>query len=214
MQTQSAEVLKLAGRSATPDGTTDPCGVSFAGELPVSTQVGTQVSKKRKRNGGRTVGANNDQGNCRTIMDSITKDETPQKSGWIWTVRPVKNMSDEDMKKWEEEGDRVQWFRAEAEMLRWREQYERVLADLHRTIETFVKMSKIWFMLRSEGGSPGHAAYANKKGAMFTQLAERATQKLRHAGYEPLGDDESLIERLQQWRTEEGRLCDERIPSN
>ncbi|KAI0026315.1 hypothetical protein K488DRAFT_75440 [Vararia minispora EC-137] len=69
-------------------------------------------------------------------------------------------------------------------------------------------MSKIWFMLGSEGGSPGHAAYANKKGAMFTQLAEQATQKLRHAGYEPLGDDGSLIERLQEWtrRTEEGRL--------
>jgi hypothetical protein len=38
------------------------------------------------------------------------------------------------------QGDRVQWFRAEAEMQRWQEQGEQKLAELLRTNRSFLKM--------------------------------------------------------------------------
>ncbi|KAJ7212369.1 hypothetical protein C8J57DRAFT_1539218 [Mycena rebaudengoi] len=44
------------------------------------------------------------------------------KNGWLWELRKPSNMTNEEMKQWEEEGDRVQWARAEADMDRFQEQ--------------------------------------------------------------------------------------------
>ncbi|KAJ6552637.1 hypothetical protein DFH09DRAFT_1085810 [Mycena vulgaris] len=45
-------------------------------------------------------------------------------------------------------GDRVQWFRAEADMQRWQEQKEQNLVELLQTIQSFVKMqSDMWLVL-------------------------------------------------------------------
>ncbi|KAJ7930322.1 hypothetical protein B0H13DRAFT_1858952 [Mycena leptocephala] len=43
--------------------------------------------------------------------------------------------------------DRVQWFRAEAEMQRWQEQKEQKLVELLRTVRSFVKMQHVWTQL-------------------------------------------------------------------
>ncbi|KAF9547927.1 hypothetical protein CPC08DRAFT_729608 [Agrocybe pediades] len=62
--------------------------------------------------------------------------------GWIWSFRPSSQISDEQVEKWAAEGDRVQWFRAEAEMKRWQEQWEIKQAELLRCIRTFSSTSK------------------------------------------------------------------------
>jgi hypothetical protein len=53
-------------------------------------------------------------------------------------------------------GNRVQWFRAEAEMQRWKEQKEQKLAELLRTNRSFLKMEATWTAL----ATAGHRAYA------------------------------------------------------
>ncbi|KAJ7039981.1 hypothetical protein C8F04DRAFT_1254428 [Mycena alexandri] len=49
-------------------------------------------------------------------------DERPD--GWLWQLGRLSKMTDAEMVEWSNEGDRVQWFRAEAEMQRWQEQTE------------------------------------------------------------------------------------------
>ncbi|KAJ7938899.1 hypothetical protein B0H13DRAFT_1851073 [Mycena leptocephala] len=62
---------------------------------------------------------------------STTVDERAE--GWLWQLGKLSKMTDTEMEEWSSEamaGDRVQWFRAEAEMQRWQEQGEQKLAEL------------------------------------------------------------------------------------
>ncbi|KAJ7111002.1 hypothetical protein C8R44DRAFT_633535, partial [Mycena epipterygia] len=61
-------------------------------------------------------------------------------SGWLWQMGKMGNLNKDEMHEWFIEGDRVQWFRAEAEMQRWQEQIEQKLAELLRTIRSFRTM--------------------------------------------------------------------------
>ncbi|KAK7021678.1 hypothetical protein R3P38DRAFT_2533474, partial [Favolaschia claudopus] len=72
------------------------------------------------------------------------------------------------------QGDRVQWFRAEAEMQRWQEQGEQKLAELLRTNRSFLKMEDTWQVLGKRNNQPGHAAYAKQKAAMYRRRAQTA----------------------------------------
>jgi hypothetical protein len=78
--------------------------------------------------------------------------------------------------------DRIQWFRAEAEMQRWQEQVESKLAELLRTSHSFQKMQEIWENL-AQDQEPGYAAYAKQKAAMYGQMAGYCDEGLDHAGY-------------------------------
>ena len=92
-------------------------------------------------------------------------------------------------------GDRVQWFRAEAEMERWREELEAKQADFLRCIRTFRKMADVWQTLSTGGpgycgepGEMGRIAYAKQKSAMFREMERHAKDTLRSAGYGELVD--------------------------
>ncbi|KAJ7235962.1 hypothetical protein C8J57DRAFT_1248065 [Mycena rebaudengoi] len=61
-------------------------------------------------------------------------------------------------------GDRVQWFRAEAEMQRWQEQWEQKLPL----------------------DSPSAAAYACQKAAMYTRRKVEAEKNIKDVGHEEL----------------------------
>ncbi|KAJ2914357.1 hypothetical protein MD484_g6063, partial [Candolleomyces efflorescens] len=69
-------------------------------------------------------------------------------------------------------GDRVHWFRAEAEMERWREQWEIKLIEFLRCIRSFDTMSETWTSLAARHSSPSHTAYARKKGLMYQQMCD------------------------------------------
>jgi hypothetical protein len=86
--------------------------------------------------------------------------------------------------------DRVQWFRAEAEMRRWQEQVELKLAELLRTSRSFRKLQEIWTKL-SQHVDPGYAAYAKQKAAMYGRMARSCNDGLDRAGY---GGLQSMIE--------------------
>jgi len=86
----------------------------------------------------------------------------------------------------------VQWFRAEAEMERWREEWEAKQADFLRCIRTFGKMADVWRTLSAcepeHLSDRGRIAYAKQKSAMFQGMACHAKDTFRSAGYGELID--------------------------
>ncbi|KAJ6563052.1 hypothetical protein DFH09DRAFT_1477909 [Mycena vulgaris] len=84
--------------------------------------------------------------------------------GWLWQLGKMGRLSQSEMEEWSNKGDRVQWFRAEAEMRQWQEQKEQKLVELLWTIRSYVKMQSVWSQLGdSHANQPGHAAYARQK---------------------------------------------------
>ncbi|KAK6985231.1 hypothetical protein R3P38DRAFT_2575035, partial [Favolaschia claudopus] len=80
-------------------------------------------------------------------------------------------------------GDRVQFFRAEAEMERWREQVEMKLADWRTTVRSFAKYKEIWTKLAAiqDSSDVGFIAYAKDQAAIFGRReAEGGTLLERH----------------------------------
>jgi len=126
--------------------------------------------------------------------------------GWIWAFKPHSGMSDEDVEQWMVEGeysadsialnwekfillgDRVQWFRAEAEMERWREEWEIKQADFLRCIRSFAKMSSVWQVIASNTVEAGKCAYAKHKSAVFKEMEKHARTLFNDAGYGHLID--------------------------
>ncbi|KAF7371487.1 CxC2 domain-containing protein [Mycena venus] len=92
-------------------------------------------------------------------------------------------------------GDRVQWFRAEAEMQRWQEQWEQKLAELLRTRRSFSKMQLVWEELASLQplDSPGAAACARQKAAMYARRTAEAEKKIKEVGHEELLEETANI---------------------
>ncbi|KAJ7931951.1 hypothetical protein B0H13DRAFT_1857371 [Mycena leptocephala] len=87
-----------------------------------------------------------------------------RKEGWPWRdLGRMGKLTDEEMDAWSQEADRVQWFRAEAEVQRWQEHVEMRLAELLRTIRSFRKWHEVWSSLAEQQDNPGHAAYAKQK---------------------------------------------------
>ena len=95
-------------------------------------------------------------------------------------------------------GDSVQFFRAEAEMQRWQEEWESKQAEFLRCIRAFHKSSDVWKELSKTASRGGEIAYANKKSTMFQEMAELATSEFIAAGYEDrlttLSGDTSLAD--------------------
>lgn len=104
-------------------------------------------------------------------------------------------------------GDRVQWFRAEAEMQRWQEQAEQKLAELLRTNRSFQTMERTWTTLASANTLAGHQAYARQKAAMYKRRVERVQGLIVAAGYqELLLENASIINRVQLERQREAKV--------
>jgi hypothetical protein len=126
----------------------------------------------------------------------------------------IGNLSNAEVEEWVDEGrlfqtfwicftilligDSVQFFRAEAEMQRWQEEWESKQADFLRCIRAFHKSSDVWKELSQTASHDGEIAYANKKSAMFKEMANLATSEFIAAGYEDrlatLAGDKSLAD--------------------
>jgi hypothetical protein len=132
-------------------------------------------------------------------------------------------MTEKEMAEWEAEGnpyrcvvcqmmiallsgERVQWFRAEADMQRWQEQVEQKEAELLRIIRSFDKMKETWTALSliQANHLPGHVAYAKKKASMFEAMENDCKKKLEGAGYKHLLSMEgTLVDYVVAQRAEE-----------
>ncbi|KAK6997020.1 CxC2 domain-containing protein [Favolaschia claudopus] len=169
-------------------------GLLFRAAALMPTIVGTQMNNRRKPQ--------------RKLKAKTSEDETKKKGpeaadGWIWNLGKYTRMTDQEMDAWASEGDRVQWFRAEADMQRWQEQIEQKLAELLRTRRSFLKMESVWLELAplQPLDRPGAAAYARQKAAMYQRRASEAYTKLKELGYESLlRRDANLLEFVEQER--------------
>lgn len=104
------------------------------------------------------------------------------------------------------EGDRVQWFRAEAEMQRWQEQWEQKIAELLQTGRSFAKMQLVWAELAANQPQdrPGAKAYALQKSAMYDRRRRDAYKNLTDIGHGALlGETANLIEFVEEQRKKE-----------
>ncbi|KAK7046323.1 CxC2 domain-containing protein [Favolaschia claudopus] len=129
--------------------------------------------------------------------------------GWLWQLGKLTKLTASEMEEWSSEGDRVQWFRAEAEMQRWQEQYEQKLAELLRTRRSFKRMDQTWTTLAAQPSESrvGYSAYARQKAVMYRKRAELAEKLIADIGYSDLLEpDASLVERIQREREEQERV--------
>lgn len=85
-------------------------------------------------------------------------------------------------------GDRVQWFRAEAEMFQWQEEHEIQQAKFMRCIRAFGTMYRVWKELAGRSSSLGRKAYANKTAARYAKMEQDAKQRFLDARYGHLLD--------------------------
>ncbi|KAJ7823894.1 hypothetical protein B0H14DRAFT_2597646 [Mycena olivaceomarginata] len=90
-----------------------------------------------------------------------TKERGKKKpDGWIWMeiLMRGQHQSEEKLAAYKKESDQVQWFRAEAEMYRWLEQYERKHTEFLRVIERYRRCGRVtWLACRQD---PSHAFQA------------------------------------------------------
>lgn len=109
--------------------------------------------------------------------------------GWIWKARrrpgnwgleeaPFGDEEGEDA--WQEESDRVHWFRSEAEFFRWLEQTERKHFEFLRVIRSFKWNSSLWCS-RAEacGWKTGLGAFASRQVGVYSSLHSDALALFR-----------------------------------
>ncbi|KAK0470868.1 hypothetical protein IW261DRAFT_1572702 [Armillaria novae-zelandiae] len=118
-------------------------------------------------------------------LEKGTSDEGAKTEGWIWNLYKIRHpgMTDEDVEGLEQEGDRVTFFRAEAEKDRWLEQWEIKIAEFLRCIWSFDQYTTMWKALATTDKSLGFKQYALEKANMYTMLGARAKQEFETLGY-------------------------------
>jgi hypothetical protein len=84
--------------------------------------------------------------------------------------------------------DRVQWFRALADVERWQEEVEILTQESRRTVMGFQRMRDVWYALSSPFSvedtavGRGKIAYAKRQGAMYANLEVRANKLFSAVG--------------------------------
>ncbi|KAH6866280.1 hypothetical protein BKA70DRAFT_1498246 [Coprinopsis sp. MPI-PUGE-AT-0042] len=122
----------------------------------------------------------------------------PSQTGWIWCIAPPQGITSQQIEDWMSEGDRVQWFRAEAEMMRWQEEYEQKLIEFVRAIRHYETMAAVWSSLSEASGNDkqaGKVAYARKTAARYREQASRCSSVFSlQAGCPDLTNEAKVLE--------------------
>ncbi|KAJ7027260.1 hypothetical protein C8F04DRAFT_1189696 [Mycena alexandri] len=147
-----------------------------------------------------------------TKVGKKKKTSKKKPDGWIWLQNMTRGqkLSDGKLAEYKEESDRVQWFRAEAEMYRWLEQYERKHAEGFRVIERFRRDSAVWAGLaereEQRNGVNGTSTYARMQAAMHSRLEHNARVTFKkgslgaHHDWVSSSSFEELVTKIDQWR--------------
>ncbi|KAF8147596.1 hypothetical protein K438DRAFT_2027687 [Mycena galopus ATCC 62051] len=102
-----------------------------------------------------------------------SKDREP----WFWSAQRPAGLDAKAETDWEEEMDRVQWFRERALMKRANEEVEILEAEFARSRQWFLKNSENWTKMaeREKRGdyvnNQGWLAYAHKQAIIYADLA-------------------------------------------
>ncbi|EPS93581.1 hypothetical protein FOMPIDRAFT_8127, partial [Fomitopsis schrenkii] len=98
--------------------------------------------------------------------------DSREERAWIWTVVPPLGLHREFAALNPSIVDRVQWFRARADMSRVKEEINKLHAEFKRTRLGFDNMAQAWDVRTGAAElSEGAKAYAKKKASMFRTLA-------------------------------------------
>ncbi|KAJ6484562.1 hypothetical protein DFH09DRAFT_1459784 [Mycena vulgaris] len=132
--------------------------------------------------------------------------------GWIWMDNLTRGqcLGEEQLAAYKKESEQVQWFRAEAEMYRWLEQYERKHAESLRVIERYRRDAQVWAGLadREEGanGVNGAANFARMQAAMHQRLEHNANVIFKsadsgaHHDWVAATSFDEMVEKIDGWR--------------
>ncbi|KAJ7771912.1 hypothetical protein B0H14DRAFT_3509043 [Mycena olivaceomarginata] len=132
--------------------------------------------------------------------------------GWIWLESVSRGVTGEG--NWPSTSEKVIAFsgsRAEAEMYRWLEAYERKHAELFRVIARFRRDSEVWTGRadRDEmenGGLTGAGAFARMQAAMYQRLQHNAEVHFRspesgaHHDWVTATSFDELVAKVDSWR--------------
>ncbi|KAJ7164225.1 hypothetical protein C8R46DRAFT_1220734 [Mycena filopes] len=133
--------------------------------------------------------------------------------GWIWLrdLTRGRAQSGEKLAAYKRESDRVQWFRAEAEMYRWLEQYERKHAKFMRIIARYERDAAVWAGLAAveeerNQGVNGAATFARMQAAMHRRLEHNARVAFKdadsgaHHDWVCASTFDELVVKIDAWR--------------
>ncbi|KAJ6514501.1 hypothetical protein C8R47DRAFT_1190566 [Mycena vitilis] len=177
-----------------------------------TTTTALSGTRMETRKSGMDYSAPRQRKPATTSQQEDKREQRPE--GWLWQLGKMGKLSQSEMDEWSNEGDRVQWFRAEAEMQRWQEQKEQKLVELLRTIRSFAKMQEVWTRLGHShlANQPGHAAYARQKASMYERRAEEARTLARRGGHEELLlPTANIISFIEGQRAEESEYLSKRL---
>ncbi|KAF7326033.1 CxC2 domain-containing protein [Mycena kentingensis (nom. inval.)] len=173
-----AWLLSVAGPSSLEEDISGHAGAEEAemdwedAEEP-EAQMGTQMLKRSAPNRSRK--------SPRKRQKTTAKPAKKVTEGWIWKEDALLAPSADHgrVAQFKEESLQVQWYRAEAEVFRWLEQYERKHADMWRAATRFRYDADVWQQRSTVATSPGAAAYCRSQGAMWGRLATNAQRLFR-----------------------------------
>ncbi|KIY53476.1 hypothetical protein FISHEDRAFT_68827 [Fistulina hepatica ATCC 64428] len=83
-----------------------------------------------------------------------------------------------DIEEWEKEANRVQYFRAEADFMNWRDEREKKIAELRRHICSCKTMAAHWTALVQQSSCPGATAYAQCVSTTWSAMEQRAHDRM------------------------------------
>ena len=100
--------------------------------------------------------------------------------------------------------DKVQWFRAWAETMRWMEEFELKHMEITRCIRSFRTMSEVWEGIASKSEKPGYGAFARRQSDIYSRLCKDAEELFaKHAEPQFVYPETTLIDALCTFREEE-----------
>ncbi|KAJ7220754.1 hypothetical protein GGX14DRAFT_354197, partial [Mycena pura] len=177
-------------------------------------QSGTRISgvkKTLRASDSDTEGSDVDMSPSKPVR-SKKKAKAKKSDGWIWLERMTsgQKLGEGKLREYKEESDRVQWFRAETEMYRWLEQYERKHAEFLRVIKRFGRDSQVWAALADRDEERGEefkgaVAFARMQAAMYKRLQHNASKTYKnaegaHADWVSATTVDDLAIKIDSWR--------------
>ncbi|KAJ6562774.1 hypothetical protein DFH09DRAFT_1082735 [Mycena vulgaris] len=141
--------------------------------------------------------------------DKGKKGKGKKRDGWIWLERVTSPRNLGNDENWP--SIRWKWFRAEAEMYRWIEQYERKHTELFRVIERYRRDSVVWAGLADRaseriGGVNGAVTFARMQAAMHgrlehnTKVIFKSPDSGAHADWVSATTFDELVTKIDGWR--------------
>ncbi|KAJ7920223.1 hypothetical protein B0H13DRAFT_1987400 [Mycena leptocephala] len=168
-----------------------------------------------------------------TMCQREKQKKAKKSDGWIWleSLTRGQKLGDDKLAAYKMESDRVQWFRAEAEMYRWLEAYERKHAELCRVIERYRHNTEVWVNRASRqeerikglnGGEEelirdlrGAATFARMQATMYrrlqhnTQVIFKSAESGAHHDWVSASTFDDLVAKVDRWRDEVFKWMDD-----